>query len=239
MLQRKYKNIRKAIEDDLLLFQDDIFTVEPQRGQIWPNSEMTITITFIPKAALHYSCIAYCNISCSEERLTLNLSGEGIGPKAFLSQNELPVGNKFVNQMEKYEITIENRGEIECKFEMLPNERNFAKMFDFKVRKGTLGVGKRMAIPIEFCSTIPGEFKETFRWRLEGSTELLSLLCFGHVIAPTFKFDSDVIDFGKVSYSFPTEQKIKLTNESDVPFTFSLRIPGDGKLNMKEFEIEP
>lgn len=141
--------------------------------------------------------------------------------------------------MEKYEITIENRGEIECKFEMLPNERNFAKMFDFKVRKGTLGVGKRMAIPIEFCSTIPGEFKETFRWRLEGSTELLSLLCFGHVIAPTFKFDSDVIDFGKVSYSFPTEQKIKLTNESDVPFTFSLRIPGDGKLNMKEFEIEP
>jgi hydrocephalus-inducing protein len=29
MLERKYKNIRKAIEDDLLLFQDDIFSIEP------------------------------------------------------------------------------------------------------------------------------------------------------------------------------------------------------------------
>lgn len=46
---------------------------------------MTITITFIPKGALHYSCVAYCNISCSEERIGLSLNGEGIGPKAMLS----------------------------------------------------------------------------------------------------------------------------------------------------------
>lgn len=46
---------------------------------------MTITITFVPKGALHYSCVNYCNISCSEARLALNLAGEGIGPKAFLS----------------------------------------------------------------------------------------------------------------------------------------------------------
>lgn len=46
---------------------------------------MTITITFVPKGALHYSCVAYCNISCSEERLALTLAGEGIGPKAMLS----------------------------------------------------------------------------------------------------------------------------------------------------------
>lgn len=85
MLARKYKNIRKAIEDDLLLFQDEIFSIEPQTGSIWPNSEMTITVTFSPKGALHYSCIAYCNISCSEERLALNLAGEGKGPRAYLS----------------------------------------------------------------------------------------------------------------------------------------------------------
>lgn len=66
MLARKYKNIRKAIEDDMLLFQDDIFSIEPVSGSIWPSSEMTITVTFVPKGALHYSCIAYCNISCKE-----------------------------------------------------------------------------------------------------------------------------------------------------------------------------
>jgi len=47
-LARKYKNIRKAIDDDMLLFQDEIFQIEPQTGEIWPNSKMTITITFIP-----------------------------------------------------------------------------------------------------------------------------------------------------------------------------------------------
>ena len=103
----------------------------------------------------------------------------------------MPIGNKNVNEKETYNVTIENRGEIECKFELLPNERNFGKMFKFAITKGTLGVGKRIEIPIEFCSTIPGEFKETFRWRLEGSTELLSLTCFGHVTAPKFKFDVD------------------------------------------------
>lgn len=29
MLSRKYKTILKAIDDDMLLFQDDIFTIEP------------------------------------------------------------------------------------------------------------------------------------------------------------------------------------------------------------------
>lgn len=191
---------------------------------------MTITITFVPKGALHYSCVSYCNISCSEARLALNLAGEGIGPKAFLSQHELPIGNKNVNERAEYDIKIENRGEIKCKFELLPNERNFGKMFKFGVTRGTLEVGESLKIPIEFCSTIPGEFKETFRWRLEGSTELLSLTCFGHVTAPRFRFSPDRIDFGSVSYSFTREKEIFLINESNVSFTYNLRIPGDGKL---------
>lgn len=141
MLARKYKNIRKAIEDDLLLFQDDIFSIEPVSGEIWPNSEMTITVTFVPKGALHYSTIAYCNISCSEERLALNLSGEGIGPKAFLSVYEVNLGDVFVNEVHKTEVVVENRGEIECRFELMPNERAFGKMFRFDTDRGTLGVG--------------------------------------------------------------------------------------------------
>ena len=87
-----------------------------------------------------------------------------------------------------------------------------------------------MPIKITFSSNIPGEFKETFRFRLEGSTELLSILFIGHVIAPTFHFDTELINFGKVSYSFPDKKTIRLTNTSDVPFTYKLRIPGDGKL---------
>ena len=49
-------------------------------------------------------------------------------------------------------------------------------------------------------------------------------------MAPSFEFDVEEIDFGKVSYSFDYTKKIKLTNTSTVPFRFNLRIPGDGKL---------
>lgn len=65
-LARKYRTIRKAIEDDLFLFQDHIFKIEPQVGEIWPNSEITVTVTFMPTQANHYECMAYCNISCAE-----------------------------------------------------------------------------------------------------------------------------------------------------------------------------
>jgi hydrocephalus-inducing protein len=50
------------------------------------------------------------------------------------------------------------------------------------------------------------------------------------VTAPRFRFSPDRIDFGSVSYSFTREKEIFLINESNVSFTYSLRIPGDGKL---------
>lgn len=76
-------------------------------------------------------------------------------------------------------------------------------MFSFDKKKGTLGVGERVPISIKFSSSIPGEFKETFRWKLEGSSDMLSILFIGHVVAPTFSFSEEAINFGKVSYAFP------------------------------------
>ena len=37
LLARKYRIITKAINDDLLLYEDDIFTIEPICGKIWPE----------------------------------------------------------------------------------------------------------------------------------------------------------------------------------------------------------
>lgn len=164
---------------------------------------MTITITFIPQSALNYSCTCFCNISCSDERLQLHLAGEGIGPKAFLSTTEIPIGDIFVTDEFKTDVTIENRGEIEAKFELISNNSPFGKMFKFNIDEGVLGVGEKIPLNITFCSTILGEFSENFRWRLGGSSEVLQILFTGHVMAPSFSFNVDCIDYGKVSYSFP------------------------------------
>lgn len=41
-----------------------------------------------------------------------------------------------------------------------------------------------------------------------------------------------------MSFNFPQEEKLKLTNKSTVPFDYNLRIPGDGKMKDKEFAID-
>ena len=54
ILDRSYKAIRKAILEDDLLFEDNIYNIQPVKGSIWPDSEMTITVIFKPNAALKY-----------------------------------------------------------------------------------------------------------------------------------------------------------------------------------------
>ena len=112
-------------------------------------------------------------------------------------------------------------------------------MFRFDTVKGVLKVHEKIGVSIYFCSTILGPFTETFRFKLEGSAELQSILFSGHVRAPSFSFDQEIVNFGKVSFSFPYHKTIKLKNTSKVAFNYHLRIPGDGKLNKNEFTISP
>lgn len=239
MLERKYKAIRKAVEEDNLTFEDEIFSIQPISGSIWPNSEMTITVVFKPKSALKYCNTAYCNISCSDERLVLNLEGEGLGPKAFLSTNVLSIGDIFVNDRQTFNIYIENRGEIPAHFFLMPSQNNSTRVIEFDLESGILAVGQRMNITLTFQHHRVGEFQEMFRWRLEGSTEILSLLVRGHVRTPHFEFDRKMIDFKKISYQFEEIQELTLTNTSTVAFIYTLRVPQDGKGSNKEFEILP
>ena len=238
-LERKYKTIRRAIEEDTLVFEDEIFTITPIEGTIWPNSEMAITVVFKPRAALKYNHKAYCNISCSDERLPIYIEGEGLGPKAFLSTNNLSIGDVYVNETQNYSIYIENKGEIPARFRLLQNETYFSQMFHFDIEEAELAVGQRMNILMTFQSSKVGEFQEIFKWKLEGSTEVLSLLVRGHVRAPKFELNRKEINYRKVSFQFQKTEEIVLTNTSTVPFTFGLRIPQDGKGSHREFEIVP
>lgn len=90
---------------------------------------------------------------------------------------------------------------------------------------------------MKFMSDILGEFSETFRFALEGSSEMLTLTFKGHVVAPTFRFSEEVIDFGRVSYMFPVKKTLYLTNTSDVEINYVVRVPGDGRQQKTEFTI--
>ena len=67
---------------------------------------------------------------------------------------------------------------------------------------------------------------------------MLPLVLKGHVVAPTFEFSEEIIDFGKVSYKFPVTKVVSLKNNSSVDFDYTIRVPGDGRSLQNEFHIE-
>lgn len=66
---------------------------------------------------------------------------------------------------------------------------------------------------------------------------MLTLTFKGHVVAPTFQFSEEIIDFGRVSYKFPIKKTVYLTNTSEVDINYVVRVPGDGKSHQSEFSI--
>jgi len=238
-LKRKYKNLHKAVEEDKMRFADDSFELEPMSGDIWANSEIEITVSFRPHTAAHYSCRAYVDIVGREDRLSLQLLGTGIGPKAALSYDVLDIGDVFVNSVHKYEITLQNNGDIDANYELTPSTTAFGPKFNFLPDRGCLTVSDSHTFEVTFCSEILGEFSEHFHFKLQGSDDPLSVHFKGHVVGPTFHFDVDEIQYGNVSFDFLHKRVFNLVNTSEIPMKFDLRVPQDGNFVHKEFIIEP
>jgi hydrocephalus-inducing protein len=57
---------------------------------------------------------------------------------------------------------------------------------------------------------------------------MLTLTFKGHVVAPTFKFSEEIIEFGRVSYKFPNHKTVSLKNTSEVAINYIIRVPNDG-----------
>jgi hypothetical protein len=238
-LSRKYKHLRRAVEEDELHFADESFRIEPSSGEVWANSEFEFTISFSPETAADYACLGFLEVVGRETRLPLKMQATGIGPQAAFSYDVLDIGDVFVNSEHTYTLTLENHGDIVADYELRPSETPFGPKFTFTPESGSLGVGDSHEIQVKFCSEILGEFSEHFHFHLRGTSQPLSSHFKGHVVGPTFHFDVDELKFGVVSYEFLNNKTVSLFNTSEIPMTFALRVPQDGKFLDKEFDITP
>lgn len=53
---------------------DDIFSIEPLQGTIWPNSFAEVTVHFHPNLAVPVQKTVFCQVSGRETRLPLTLN---------------------------------------------------------------------------------------------------------------------------------------------------------------------
>ena len=238
-LVRKYRNLKRALEVDNMLFVDDIFDVSPSEGQVWANSELEITVSFRPDTAAQYSCFSYLDVSGREDRMPLNMAGQGIGPHATLSFDVLDVGDVFINDEQHYQVSIINKGDISAQWHFESSLTKFGNKFSFNPKEGQLAPGDSQVLDIVFESDVLGEFSENFRFALQGNEDMLVCQIKGHVVGPTFHFDCSNIDFGVVSYDYLHESKMRLVNSSKIAMVFNLHVPQDGTYLKKEFNVEP
>ncbi|NWH50429.1 HYDIN protein, partial [Fregata magnificens] len=228
LLSRTFQNQRAKVQGDSMLFSDDIFTIEPVEGDVWPNSSAEINVIFKPQEARVYQQTVYCDISGRETRLPLRVKGEGIGPRLRFSFDQLDIGKVFVGSAHSYEAILFNKGAISALFNLVPPATALGSCFTFLPREGVILPDELQVIQISFSSTILGQFTEEFRFSVNGSPEPVTLTIRGCVIGPTFHFNVPSLCFGDVSFGFPRTLSCRLTNTSLVPMTFNLRVPGDG-----------
>ncbi|XP_029646623.2 hydrocephalus-inducing protein-like [Octopus sinensis] len=228
VMNRSYLNRRKLIEDGSGLFYDEVFKIEPIEGEIWPNQTMQINIMFKPLEAKSYIKTAYCEITGRENRLPLQLRGEGKGPKVQLSVNIMNVGPIFIGSCHYYEVILANHGQILASYVIQKSFSAFASYFTFNPNNGVVQPGGHQAIRVKFQGSSLGDFDEVFKFQVEGLPQPVELKFRGSVIGPTFHFDVAQLEFGNVSYGFQYMKTFQMHNTSLIPMNFRLHVPGDG-----------
>ncbi len=166
----------QLVNEDNMIFADDVFKFEPVEGDIWPNSNAEITVIFKPTEAKSYTCTAFCDITGRESRLPLRMQGVGIGPKVQLSFDRLDMGNIFVSSAHTYEVVLANKGDIDAIFSIMPQNTVFGPKFSFNPSEGIVMPDGHQAIQVTFNSSILGDFEEEFSIQIDGSPETLKLV---------------------------------------------------------------
>ena len=156
------------IEDDPLLFNDDVIKIDPLDGDIWPKSTMDIMVIFRPEQAMEYDRVAYCDITGRESRLPLHIKGCGMGPNIQFSYDTLDMGNIFVFSTHTYEVVLANKGDIDAIFSLLPSNSVYRPCFQLNPTEGIVMPEGYQAIQIAFSSRIVGEFVEEFHFQVDG-----------------------------------------------------------------------
>ena len=111
VVTRTYASLRSALGQDVLLFRDDsgTFKIEPLTGIIYPKSKITISVSFSPEFATDTTVEAFCNVTCTEKRLHLQMYGKGLGPEASISPPSWRLNDISVNERQTQAIKIFNQ----------------------------------------------------------------------------------------------------------------------------------
>eukprot|EP00775_Hariotina_reticulata_P008964 gene8964-9139_t len=236
---RRTKRTRRAIATDKQLFSNQYFAVFPAEGAVNPHSELEVMVQFAPDSAREFEAVAWVQLQGAAERLPVKLSGQGLGAQVVFSYDVLDIGEAFVNTQHQYDVELLNKGKVEAQWSLQPCNTRFGSKFTFSPETGALSAGATQNIRVQLLSDCLGQLSESFQLQLKGSWTPLLLRIKGEVVGPQFTLDSQMIDFGIVSYGFRYHQEILLSNAGAIPLPFQWHVANELDPGAKEVTILP
>lgn len=175
-------------------FMDDIFTIDPIEGDIWPHTSLDITVAFKPIETRTYQSYAFCEVTGRETRLSLKMTGVGIGPKVEFSFKTLEMGFIFIQAHHCYEIVLVNKGDIDALFKIEGTGSAVSHCFNFTPDDGLISPGSHQVIQIQFQSKeFLGDFHQQFNVKMDGCLEP-SIISFKYYLRIIDNYDEDEDD---------------------------------------------
>ena len=224
----------------ILLFESDVFSIDPISSEIWPGGRGQFIIDFAPKLPVKYSVTAFLYNKDTHERIPFEIRGEGLPATADLSIDQINIGHVYLGKVMHYEIALNNLGQLPFSYSLIERKLPFL-VFRFSPDRGHLTVGESKKIIITFEATRVGQFNESFEFQIEGveGRERPKITLYGRVIGPSLKLSRDLLDFGTVSVGFLYRQEFDLENVTGISCDFSFALEHDSTFEAREFSIIP
>jgi len=151
-----------------------------------------------------------------------------------VSKNYLTIGEIFLGTEHSHSFYLENKGQIPGPFTIDASSDNATTMFE--PSSGIVDVQGKFPIHLKFTPTKLGAFEENYKVMITGAEHSLNLLVKWECLGPTFKFDADEIQFGKISTGFTSNQQLTIQNTSPIPIHYTLHLDS---MHLSSFTIKP
>lgn len=212
------------------VFDDDVFTIEPVSGVIYGKGSREFIVTFNPQLAVSYLSTAYLDIEGKNQRLPLQMKGKGLAPLCELEFTTLDIGDIVVGAVHEYRVEIINKGCVEARYKVMPQDTLMGRKFSFSPPEGVLPPGTTETFVIRLESDLLGIILETFNIHIHGALDGLKLFFRGRVTSPSLQFNRKELNFGNVSYTTHHSCSLQVMNTGSFDIRYKLRIPESSPL---------
>ncbi|CCD16559.1 unnamed protein product, partial [Trypanosoma congolense IL3000] len=152
------------------------------------------------------------------------MKGKALAPQCELEFSTLDIGDIVVGAVHVYQVEIVNKGFIEARYRVMPQDTLMGRKFTFDPSEGVLAPGAVQVLSIRLESDLLGVILESFNIYVHGSLDYLKLFFRGRVTCPSLQFDRKELNFGNVSYTTSHSMAVQMTNTGKFDIKFRLRI---------------